>query len=212
MRKKKNTSFFRKKRILVRITEDDDDDDHCGPVATSATARRPSSWIGPTAACLPLPARGPRARRPRAAAAVMMIYRGPGHAPATVRAVQVEVGSPLGWLALDVAPMHGDPVCRLQMEYWSSYAVGMKMDRPVPFSIFFRPFSYLRDPVFIFAEVENGVFRSFPSNPVLIRNRPVFIPFLSRFQFMLNMFNNYMSLCYVNITTNYQICMLCSRT
>jgi hypothetical protein len=54
--------------------------------------------------------------------------------------------------------------------------------RPVPFSTFSRPFPYLRNPVFIFAEVENGVFRSFPSNPVLIRNRSVFIPFLSRFQ------------------------------
>jgi hypothetical protein len=76
----------------------------------------------------------------------------------------------------------------------------------------FRLFSYLRDPVFVFAEVENGVFRSFPNNPVLIRNRPVFIPFLPCFQSMLNMFNNYMSLCYVNINTNHQICMLCSRT
>jgi hypothetical protein len=48
---------------------------------------------------------------------------------------------------------------------------------PVLFSTFFRSFLYLRDLVFIFAEVENGVFRPFPSNPVLIRNRPVFIPF-----------------------------------
>jgi hypothetical protein len=47
----------------------------------------------------------------------------------------------------------------------------------VTFSIFFRPFTYLRDLVFIFAEIENSVFRSFSSNPVLIRNRPVFIPF-----------------------------------
>jgi hypothetical protein len=84
--------------------------------------------------------------------------------------------------------------------------------RPVSFSIFFRPFPYLRDSVFVFAEVENSVFRSFPSNPVLIRNRPVSIPFLSCFQSMLNMFNNYMFLCYVNITTNHQICMLCSCT
>jgi hypothetical protein len=84
--------------------------------------------------------------------------------------------------------------------------------RPVPFSIFFRPFPYLRDPVFVFAEVENGVFRPFPNNPVLIWNRPVFIPFLSCFQSILNMFNNYMSLCYVNITMNHQICLLCSRT
>jgi hypothetical protein len=29
---------------------------------------------------------------------------------------------------------------------------------------------------------------------------------------MLSMFNNYISLCYVNINTNHQICMLCSRT
>jgi hypothetical protein len=49
--------------------------------------------------------------------------------------------------------------------------------RSVPFSIVFRPFSYLRDSVFVFAEVENGVFRPFLSNPVLIRNRSVFIPF-----------------------------------
>jgi hypothetical protein len=78
---------------------------------------------------------------------------------------------------------------------------GRNFSRIVPFrflyfSVRFRiceiPFSY-------FAEVENGVFRSFPSNPILIRNRPVFILFLSRFQSMLNMFNNYMSLCYVNI-------------
>jgi hypothetical protein len=80
------------------------------------------------------------------------------------------------------------------------------------FLYFFRSFPYLRDPIFVFAEVENGVFRSFPSNPILIRNRPIFIPFLSRFQSMLNMFNNYMSLCYVNITANHQICILCSRT
>jgi hypothetical protein len=67
----------------------------------------------------------------------------------------------------------------------------------VPFRSVFYIFSsvfVLRDPVFVFAEVENGVFRSFPSNLVLIRNRPVFISFLSRFQSMLNMFNNYMSL------------------
>jgi ubiquitin-protein ligase len=49
--------------------------------------------------------------------------------------------------------------------------------RSVSFSIFFRPFPYLQDPVFVFVEVENGVFRSFLSNPVLIRNRLVFIPF-----------------------------------
>jgi hypothetical protein len=85
-------------------------------------------------------------------------------------------------------------------------------NRDVPFSIFSRPFPYLQDPVFVFAKVENGVFRSFPSNPVLIRNRPVFISFLSRFQSMLHMFNNYISLCYVNINTNHQIHMLCSRT
>jgi hypothetical protein len=84
--------------------------------------------------------------------------------------------------------------------------------RPVSFSTFFRPFPYLRDPVFVFAEVENDVFRSFSSNPVLIRNRPVFIPYLFRFQSMLNIFNNYMSLCYVNITTNHQMRMLCLHT
>jgi hypothetical protein len=84
--------------------------------------------------------------------------------------------------------------------------------RPVPFSTFSRPFQYLRDPIFIFVVVENGVFRPFPSNPVLIRNIPVFILFLSRFESMLNIFNNYMSSCYVNITMNHQICMLCSRT
>jgi hypothetical protein len=55
---------------------------------------------------------------------------------------------------------------------------GRNFSRPVPFSIFFRPFPYLRDLVSVFAEVENGVFRSFLSNPILIRNRPVFIPFL----------------------------------
>jgi hypothetical protein len=48
---------------------------------------------------------------------------------------------------------------------------------PVLFSIFSHPFSNLRDPVFVFALVEKGIFRSFPSNPVLIRNRPVFIMF-----------------------------------
>jgi hypothetical protein len=46
--------------------------------------------------------------------------------------------------------------------------------RPIPFSIFSRMFLYLRDPVFIFAKVENGVFRLFPSNPILIPNRPVY--------------------------------------
>jgi hypothetical protein len=61
--------------------------------------------------------------------------------------------------------------------------VGMKTDGifPVPSrSVFyiFRPFPYLRDPVFVFAKVENGVFRLFPSNPILIRNRLVFVPFL----------------------------------
>jgi hypothetical protein len=106
-----------------------------------------------------------------------------------------------------MARTHSIPSQRLTLA--RSHLVGMKTDgifpyHPVPFSTFFRPFSYLQDSVFVFAEVENGVFRSFPSNPVLIRNRPVFILYLSRcFQSMLKMFNNYMSLCYVNITTNH---------
>jgi hypothetical protein len=43
---------------------------------------------------------------------------------------------------------------------------GRNFSHTIPFRFLHFPvFPYLRDPVFVFTEVENGVFRSFSSNP-----------------------------------------------